>query len=273
MHPRWLIAASAVLALTAAPAGAPSTAAAAGPVSAPQGTVALTLGSTAGLTGVLPGDAARTNPPSAGTRLILEARVDCRKVRCVALTFDDGPYRYTGKLLNTLEAAHVHATFFLVGAKVSKRPGLVRRMIADGHEVGNHTWSHLELTRLSLAGQRSQVTRGARAIRAAHVPRPRLLRPPFGSFNRLTRSLGVPLINWDVDTLDWKYQNSASVIRRALRDVKRGSIILMHDTLPTTVSAVPQLIRKLRAKGFVLVTVSQLLGSTKPGHVYFNGRR
>lgn len=260
-----------VVALAAMPAGLP--AAPAAPVSA---TVAAPA---AAGTFRWPVDGSVTLAPAGSRpvtptapRRVPRPRVDCRKVRCVALTFDDGPWRHTGRLLDELAAADAPATFFLFGAKVSARRSLVRRMIADGHEVGNHTWSHPELTRLTLAQQRREVVRGANAIKAAGVPRPRLVRPPFGAFNGNTRKLGAPLINWDVDTLDWKYRNSASVIRRALK-AKRGSIILMHDTLPTTVKAVPTLIRKLRARGFVLVTVGELLGRTTPGHVYFHGRR
>lgn len=123
--------------------------------------------------------------------------VDCAQVACVALTFDDGPGRDTGRLLGMLAREKVPATFFVLGSSVRADPGLVRRMAAEGHEVGNHTFSHKQLTKLSAEQQRSEIQRTQDAIAAAGA-RATVFRPPYGSYNADTRRVaGLPLILWD----------------------------------------------------------------------------
>ncbi|MFG6192347.1 polysaccharide deacetylase family protein [Nonomuraea sp. JJY05] len=204
-----------------------------------------------------------------GNRARPRAGVDCRRVKCVALTFDDGPGPYTDTLLAYLAAYHAHATFFVVGGNVVTYPGVLRRTVAAGHEIGNHTWSHPDLTRLSPARVRSQLGRTDQAIRAVAGVVPGLVRPPYGALNAtVRRQTGRPMVLWSVDTLDWRFRSSATVARRALRSVRPGSVILFHDIHPTTVRAIPRVLRRLTERGYRFVTVSQLFDGHPPRLVF-----
>jgi peptidoglycan/xylan/chitin deacetylase (PgdA/CDA1 family) len=195
--------------------------------------------------------------------------VNCHKVKCVALTFDDGPGPYTLTLLRHLAAYHAHATFFVVGQNVAARPDVVRQEVAAGHEVGNHTWSHPDLTRLSAAAIRSQLARTDRAVKAAAGIVPDVVRPPYGAVNgRVRRQTGRPFVLWSVDTLDWRYRSSARVARVSLRQVRPGSVILFHDIHPTTVKALPKVLKGLAKRGYHFVTISELYGGRTPRLVY-----
>lgn len=203
--------------------------------------------------------------------------VDCTRVACVALTFDDGPAPDTQRLLGMLDEAGVKVTFFLVGTRAAKYPDIVQAEAAAGHEVANHTNAHEDLLRLDDEGVRATVTRDQNIVlSAASGVTPSLFRPPYGAHNRrvddLIGGLGLPLILWDLDTLDWKTRNADASVK-AVEQARPGSIILMHDIHPTSVDAVPRVIEALQAKGYTLVTVSQLLASEHPsaGHVYTHG--
>jgi peptidoglycan-N-acetylglucosamine deacetylase len=195
---------------------------------------------------------------------------DCSNTRCVALTYDDGPSAYTTTLLNTLWSKNVPVTFFVVGQQVQNRPATVRRAFMEGHEVQNHTWSHPDLRTLSFSGQSSQYRATTNAINALGVPRTDQLRPPYGAYNSNTRQLGVPLILWNVDTLDWRDRNATIVRDRAVANTTPGSIVLMHDLHSTTVSAAPGIIDGLRAKGYSFVTVDQLVPTAGPGDLVYS---
>ncbi|MEV0380399.1 polysaccharide deacetylase family protein [Nonomuraea sp. NPDC050643] len=195
--------------------------------------------------------------------------VDCRRAKCVALTFDDGPGVYTDALLRHLAAYRARATFFVVGRNVAANPGILRRTYAAGHEIGSHTWSHPDLTRLSALGVRSELARADRAIRAAIGITPKLVRPPYGALNAAVRSQTArPMVLWSVDTLDWRFRNSARVIRKTTASVRPGSVILFHDIHPSTVAAMPALLKVLSKRGYTFVTVSQLYGGRPPRLVY-----
>lgn len=197
---------------------------------------------------------------------------DCRQAKCIALTFDDGPGPDTARLLNILAEQRVPATFFLMGQRVSARSGVVARMAREGHEIGNHTWSHPSLVTLTDANVREQVRRADSAIHAATGRTPTLLRPPYGARNQRVDSLvGKPIILWDVDTRDWEHKRPAQTIAITLRDARRGSIVLMHDVHSTTVDAVPTLITRLRSQGYQFVTISQLFAGKRlqPGQFYY----
>jgi peptidoglycan/xylan/chitin deacetylase (PgdA/CDA1 family) len=199
---------------------------------------------------------------------------DCLVLRCVALTFDDGPGPDTARLLGMLAEKNVHATFFVIGQSAEEFPDAVRAEHAQNQEVGDHTWSHPPLTRLDDASIATQFNRTADEIASLDGPRPRLIRPPYGAVNERINAVlgarGAAEILWSVDTLDWLHRNPDSVYTRALKGVRPGSIILMHDIHPTTVDAVPRIIDALRAEGYTLVTVSQLYGGAlEPGKVYF----
>lgn len=202
--------------------------------------------------------------------------VDCSTLKCIALTFDDGPGPYTAKLLQELASKDVRATFFLIGRSVGTRPELVKAELAAGHAVGNHTYEHLDLVKLDAATIGFQVDRTAAAILDATGVRPTLLRPPYGATNptvkAVARERGYAQILWNVDTEDWKNRNVATTTQRALDGARPGAIILMHDIHPTTVQAVPGIIDALRARGYTLVTVPQLIGTPEAGKTYSSGR-
>ncbi len=193
--------------------------------------------------------------------------------RTVALTFDDGPSaKLTPKLLDMLKQRGIKATFFLVGQNAAEYPDIVKREVAEGHEVGNHSWSHPQLTKLSADGVAAQIEKTNAAIRTAIGHDPGVMRPPYGATNakldhRLNDQYGLKVILWDVDPLDWKYRNSARVEREILSQTKPGSIILVHDIHATSVAAMPDTLDALIAKGYKFVTVSELIamaGSQAP---------
>ena len=187
-------------------------------------------------------------------------------MKCVALTFDDGPGPYTKRLLAMLAAAH-HAkvTFFLIGGNIVGREGIVRQEVAQGHAIGDHTWDHRDLSTLSKRAIRSELTRTlAEIVRVTGRP-VNIMRPPYGatdkSVGQVARGLKLAQIVWDIDTDDWLDRNSAIVAHRAISRAHRGDIILMHDIHPTTVNAVPKILRGLAKRGFTFVTVPELLAA------------
>ena len=177
----------------------------------------------------------------------------------IALTFDDGPGPYTDRLLKCLKKNHAVATFFLVGSSVGNYKSTVKSAYQMGCEIGSHSWSHPLLTRLDQTALAAQIQNTRRAIHNACGHEPTLLRPPYGAYNSTVASAaGMPLILWDVDTLDWKTRNVQSTIQSVMRDARDGSIVLMHDIHLPTVEAAERIIPMLRQKGYQLVTVSAL---------------
>ena len=201
---------------------------------------------------------------------------NCAKLTCVALTFDDGPVTGTSELLDVLKAKGVRATFFVVGYNIAAHRNVLRRMVAEGHVVGNHTFAHQQLTRLSAAAVRSEITKTNTVIEKTTDVTPIVLRPPYGATNatvrRVAGELGLSQILWNVDPLDWKDRDSAMVTKRVLAAARPGSIILSHDIHPTTRKAYARIIDGLRAKGFTLVTVPELLGSRLKAGESFRSR-
>jgi peptidoglycan/xylan/chitin deacetylase (PgdA/CDA1 family) len=206
------------------------------------------------------------------------AAADCAEVKCVALTFDDGPSRYTERYLKILKRHGAVATFFVIGSQVSGRASTLVTMAAQGNEIASHTWSHPALTSLSGGQIRQQVERTARQVAKITGKRPSLLRPPYGSVNgRVLAALGeadVAAIMWDVDTRDWQSRSPSAVFGHIKRETHRGSIILMHDLHRASADALERIIHYLDKRGYTLVTVTDLLGGTvKPGKAYYSGRR
>lgn len=207
----------------------------------------------------------------------LGPRVDCRQVKCVALTFDDGPGPYTARLLGMLAAAHARATFFLIGGNIRGREAIVWQEVAQGNAIGDHTWTHPELSLMSDHAIRSQLARTLAEIKRATGGGTPLMRPPYGATNHrvaaVARGMGFAQILWSVDTNDWRDRNSRIVAHRAVSWAHRNDIILMHDIHPTTVAAVPRILRGLARRGFTFVTVPELFGDRplRPGTAYFDG--
>jgi peptidoglycan/xylan/chitin deacetylase (PgdA/CDA1 family) len=203
----------------------------------------------------------RTPAPAVATPAVSGAdRTDCKKVKCIALTFDDGPAApETATLLRYLARYHARVTFFTVGQNVVAHRRLVRAEARAGHEIGNHSWNHPDLTRLSRRQIISQLSRTSAAIKSATGKAPTLFRPPYGAINQKVRNATTlsPVL-WNVDTEDWKYRNAARVARTVINKAGRNDVVLMHDIHPTSVKAVPEILRTLTARGYHFVTVSHL---------------
>ncbi len=188
----------------------------------------------------------------------------------IAMTFDDGPNpKLTPKLLDMLAARHIKATFFVIGQNAAAYPELVARIVREGHEIGNHSWSHPNLARMSDESVRLQLKRTDEAIQRAANIRPVLLRPPYGSITTRQKQwihdqFGYEIIIWDVDPLDWRRPGPMVVSNRILRETRPGSIVLSHDIHPGTIEAMPATLDQLAAKGFKFVTVSELIKLATP---------
>ncbi|MDX3044836.1 polysaccharide deacetylase family protein, partial [Streptomyces caniscabiei] len=138
-------------------------------------------------------------------------------------------------------------------------PDLVRAEARAGHEVGNHSWNHPDLTKLTPAQVASQLNRTSAAVKAATGKEPTLFRPPYGAVNaQVKAATTLSPVLWDVDTEDWKYRDAARVARTVIAETKRNDVVLMHDIHPTSVAAVPEILRTLTARGYHFVTVSHL---------------
>ena len=199
--------------------------------------------------------------------------VDCSKVKCVALTFDDGPSPYTDRLLQILKDNDVRSTFFLIGNKVAANPAGAKRIADAGMEVGNHTWEHPNMTTIPPEDIASQISKANDAIQSAIGQRPNLLRTAGGLVNdavlAAAKQQGMADINWDVIPFDWiNDSNTAATTYMLKTQVKSGSVVLFHDTYSSTVDVVYQFIPVLKRNGYHLVTVSQLLGPREPGSSY-----
>ena len=185
----------------------------------------------------------------------------------IALTFDDGPNPYyTPQVLNILEKYHVKATFFCIGRQVAAYPALVRQEYMAGHIVGNHSWSHPDMALLSPANINLQLVSTSNAIQKATGVRPIYFRPPYGvmSVPVLTQAyhLGLTTIIWNDEARDWQLPGMSVIIERIFGLARNGAIILLHDgggNRSQTVAALPYIIKGLRARGYQLVTIAQLM--------------
>nr|WSW71385.1 polysaccharide deacetylase family protein [Streptomyces sp. NBC_00995] len=201
--------------------------------------------------------------------------VDCRKAKCIALTFDAGPAEDTPHLLDILKEEKVHATFFLLGKNhVMKHPETVRRIAAEGHEVANHTWSHEILTDKKPAEIRAELKKTQDAIEAITGTKPRLMRPPQGrtddTVSGISKDLGLSQILWNATAKDYSTTDSALIRKRILDQATKDGIILLHDIYKGTVPAVPGIIEELKRRGYTFVTVPELIAPAEPvpGTVY-----
>lgn len=221
-----------------------------------------------------------TAPGSARAEAASDAKgsfgsVDCRKAKCIALTFDAGPGKDTPRLLDILEEKKVPATFFLLGRDhVLKHPDTVRRIAAEGHEVANHTWSHEILTDRKPDEIRAELKRTQDAIAAITGTKPRLMRPPQGrtddTVSEISKELGLSQVLWSTTAKDFSTNDSALIRKRTLDQAGKDGIILLHDIYEGTVPAVPGIIDTLKERGYTFVTVPQLMAPAepRPGTVY-----
>jgi|SRR5580692_1589287 peptidoglycan/xylan/chitin deacetylase (PgdA/CDA1 family) len=191
--------------------------------------------------------------------------------RDIALTFDDGPGPYTPGVLSVLERLHVHATFFVIGEMLRYFSASALRELRDGDVIGDHTETHPEMATLSAHDQREELFEQIARIELLGGPRPVLFRPPYGSYDATTmrelHALRLLMVLWSVDTEDYLQPGVSVIVEHALAGAHPGAIILMHDaggTRTQTIAALPVIIGKLRARGFHLVTVPELLRDDPP---------
>ena len=195
----------------------------------------------------------------------------------IALTFDDGPSAHTQRLLDIFRTYGGKGTFFVLGSTLDSRQETLRRIANEGHEIGNHSWSHSQFTDISSAEVKNEIMKTRTKIYDITGVDCTIVRAPHGSCNdrikAIGKELGVSFVNWTLDTLDWKSKNANAVYNELMKDVADGYIILCHDLHKTTVDAMERLIPDLIEKGYQLVTVTELLtcrgGEIIPGEIYY----
>lgn len=200
-------------------------------------------------------------PADAGDSARSEVRRQFSGEKQIALTFDDGPHStYTSQLLDGLRERGVHATFFLLGENIDGKEGVIRQMKEDGHLIGNHGYTHVQMSKEKPENARSQIEETNLKIEAITGQRPEYLRPPFGAWNdELECSTDMTVVLWSIDPLDWKLQNTKKVVRKIVKSAEPGDIILLHDVFPTSVQAALEVVDELKKKGYTFVTVDELL--------------
>lgn len=198
---------------------------------------------------------------------------DCQQVTCLALTFDDGPNPVTTpQVLTDLEQAHIPATFFVIGNRIGGNEALLQRMYAGGDEIGNHSWSHPDLTKLSADQVRQQISQTQLAVTNAGVPAPTVFRPPYGAINpAVQRNVPLSVLLWNEDPRDWAASTPQQVIQAVEASAKPGGIVDMHDIYHVTANALPKILQDLTARGFHFVTVDQLLQLTPSSRGIYYG--
>lgn len=178
----------------------------------------------------------------------------------IALTFDDGPTKsVTNKILDVLEGYGSKATFFVVGSRVVGNEETLKRINDTGNEIANHSFSHKQLTKLDTAAMKNELMLTNNAIKKATGFVPTLARPTYGAYNeKLLANAGMTLVNWSVDTLDWKERDAVKVAKAIIDNAADGAIVLMHDLYGTTADAIEIAVPKLVEMGYRLVTVSEM---------------
>lgn len=191
----------------------------------------------------------------------------------IVLTFDDGPLDpMTPSVLKTLREKEVKATFFLLGQNAKERPDLVKQIQDEGHELASHSYSHPQLTLLSKEAVEKEVKETDRAIFEATGILPRTFRPPYGAINpTVANIIGKPIIQWNIDSLDWQAKQKEATINQVTQTASAGGIVLMHDIQPATVAALPVIIDNLSNQGFQFITIEELLQlNVRPLYQYFS---
>ena len=194
--------------------------------------------------------------------------------KVVALTFDDGPNpSTTTQALDTLAKYNVKATFFVLGKNIAGNEDLLKRMKSEGHVVGNHSWDHPVLSKLTLEDAKKQITDTEDALTKVLGSSSKLMRPPYGAItDDIRNSLDLSFIMWNVDSLDWKSKNETAILTEIQHQVRNGSIVLMHDIHGATVNALPKIIEYLKDQGYTFVTVPEMLNSRLKAHEMYYDR-
>lgn len=194
--------------------------------------------------------------------------------KVIALTYDDGPGAHTGRLLDILRNNQVKATFYVIGRQVPAHADLIKRIIAEKHEIGNHTWDHPNLSKMTVPQVEKQLADTTNAIKNAEPQaQVRTVRPPYGAYNQAVLDVmarhGLSNVMWSVDTRDWADRKADIVCNRAVTSAQPGAIVLLHDIHGSSVDATPCIIDGLKKAGYKFVTVSELFGGQlKPGLTY-----
>ena len=204
--------------------------------------------------------------------VVINRKIDKSK-KMIALTFDDGPNYNTSKVIDVLNKYDIKATFFVLGSRAINNKDILKKMADSGMEIGNHTYNHLLLTKYDENKIRSEIDDTSEVIYSATKKRPKLLRPSYGSVNnKIKKVANMPIIIWDIDTLDWKYHNSKRITSRVVNKVRDGDIILMHDIYSASLNALSNIIPILQDNGYEFVTIDELFYykgiSLENGNVY-----
>lgn len=190
--------------------------------------------------------------------VVINRKIDKSK-KMIALTFDDGPNYNTSKVIDVLNKYDIKATFFVLGSRAINNKDILKKMADSGMEIGNHTYNHLLLTKYDENKIRSEIDDTSEVIYSATKKRPKLLRPSYGSVNnKIKKVANMPIIIWDIDTLDWKYHNSKRITSRVVNKVRDGDIILMHDIYSASLNALSNIIPILQDNGYEFVTIDEL---------------
>lgn len=210
-------------------------------------------------------------------KLLSRRKIDPEKPM-IALTFDDGPHDiYTARILDALKKYGGKATFFVLGQRVERHSKILNRMIKEGSEIGNHSYSHPLLTTASVEKIKQEIARTQKAVLQCTGYTPKLVRPTYGAVNQTVRAaINYPMIEWSVDTQDWKSRNVDMIVKEAMKGAKDGAIILMHDVYLTTAIAAEKVIQKLTKEGYQLVTISEMFEyrgtGLNAGREYFSSK-
>ena len=221
-----------------------------------------------------------SNSPIQGVEAVLAmpappapvAKPNCEVIKCLALTFDDGPdAATTPRILDVLKQHNAKATFFVLGGHVKGNEALLRRIHQEGHEIGNHSWNHPSFIKISLDQVRAEVLDTQAAIVKAGVPAPHLFRPPYGDMNDIVMAqIPLAVVKWNIDPEDWHPKRQQYLLEHMATHARPGGVVVMHDTEVTTADRLDSLLSQLASQQFTLVTASDVLGLS-PGHrgLYF----
>ncbi len=188
-------------------------------------------------------------------------RQDDKELQKVALTFDDGPHPYyTEQLLDGLKERGVHVTFFVTGEHAELHPDIIERMHEEGHLIGNHTYSHIQLTKSNREKFKEELVQTSKVIQEITGDEVIYVRPPYGTWDKkFEEELNMIPVLWTVDTLDWCSKSASGIVNKIISKVDDNDIILMHDYYDTSVTAALQAIDRLLEEGYEFVTVDEIL--------------
>lgn len=193
--------------------------------------------------------------------MVSSNNVENDNLKKIAITFDDGPHpSYTEQLLDGLKERGVHATFFVTGEHAGLHPEIIKRMQNEGHLIGNHTYSHIQLTKNNREDFKEELIMTNKVIKEITGEEVQYVRPPYGSWDKsFEKELNMFPVLWTVDPLDWSSKNVTGITRKIVTNTKENDIILMHDYFETSVTAALKAIDELQEKGYTFVTVDEIL--------------